>query len=172
VLSLAFGWVPQSKGYKEITAAVNEAKAAGIFVISSSLSQTYSLNFQGLGREPLSDPNEFTTYKPGLWWQDYFYQEGFSADTLMVPMDSRTTASPTGTEDYVFYREGGWSWSIPYLAGAYALAAQVESDITPEEFWETALNTGRTIQIQHDGKDYDFGIILDPQALIEAIKSR
>lgn len=170
VLSLAFGWVPESKGYEEITAAVEDAKAAGIFVISSSLSQTDNLNFHGLGREPISDPNEFTIYTPGLWWQDYFYQAGLSADTLLVPMDSRTTASPTGTEDYVFYREGGWSWSIPYLAGTYALAAQVKPDITPEEFWETALHTGRTIQLQHVGKDYEFGTILDPQALMEAIQ--
>jgi hypothetical protein len=87
-------------------------------------------------------------------------------------MDSRTTASPTGTEDYVFYREGGWSWSIPYLAGMYVLAAQFKPDITPEEFWDTALKTGRTIQISHDGKEYEFGTILDPQALITEISSK
>jgi hypothetical protein len=91
---------------------------------------------------------------------------------LLVPMDSRTTASPTGTEDYVFYRQGGWSWSIPYLAGMYALAVQVKPEITPEAFWETALETGRTIHIGHNGKDYEFGVILDPQALIEAIRDK
>ena len=30
------------------------------------------------------------------------------------------------SNEYVFYREGGWSWSIPYIAGVYALAAQVK----------------------------------------------
>jgi len=87
-------------------------------------------------------------------------------------MDSRTTASPTGTEDYVYYRQGGWSWCIPYLAGTYALAVQVKPDITPEQFWEIALNTGKTIHIGHRRRDYKFGVILDPQALIEAIKSK
>jgi hypothetical protein len=130
------------------------------------------LQFHGLGRDPLADPNTFQSYAPGLWWQQWFFDQGFSSDVLMVPMDSRTTASPTGTEDYAFYREGGWSWSIPYLAGTYALAVQVKPDITPEEFWAIALQTGQTIQIQHDGKDYEFGIILDPQALVEAIKTR
>jgi subtilase family protein len=172
VLSMAFGWNPQSKGYDEITTAVKEAKSAGIFVISSTLSGTYGLNFHGLGRNSLADPNDFQSYEPGLWWQNQFYKQGLAADTLLVPMDSRTTASPTGTEDYVFYREGGWSWSIPYLAGMYALAAQVKPTITPEEFWEAALKTGKTIQIQHDGEDYKLGIILDPQALIEAIKNK
>jgi hypothetical protein len=85
-------------------------------------------------------------------------------------MDARTTASPTGIDDYVYYGEGGWSWSIPYLAGMYALACQVDPDITPQEFWSTALQTGRTIQIKHDGKQYSFGVILDPQALIATLQ--
>ena len=151
---------------------MNEAKKAGVFVISSSLSETYILNFHGLGREALADPNEFTSYGPGLFWQQQFFDRGSLSNVLLVPMDSRTTASPTGVEDYVFYREGGWSWSIPYLAGMYALVVQVNPDITPEEFWDAAMKTGRTIQIQHEGKEYPFGVILDPQALIQEIKRK
>jgi hypothetical protein len=56
------------------------------------------------------------------------------------------------------------------VAGIYALAAQVKPDITPEEFWVTALETGRTIQIIHEGEEYSFGVILDPQALIAALQ--
>lgn len=170
VLSMSIGWDSQSKGYDEITAAVKEAKDAGIFVISSNLSQTYGLNFLGLGRNPLADPNEFQSYEPSQWWQEHFYSNGLLANTLLVPMDSRTTASEEGPAHYVFYHEGGLSWSIPYLAGMYALAIQVKPEITPEEFWATALQTGKTIQIRHNGKDYDFGVILNPQALISAIK--
>jgi subtilase family protein len=172
VISMSIGWRSQSRGYDEIIAAVNDAKKAGIFVISTSISQTYGLNFHGLGRGPLADPNEFQSYEPGLWWQNDFYQQDSLKATLLVPMDSRTTASPTGMEDYVFYREGGWSWSVPYLAGMYALAVQVRPEITPEEFWAPALQTGKTIQIQHNGKDYDFGVILNPQKLIGAIKTK
>jgi hypothetical protein len=85
-------------------------------------------------------------------------------------MDSRTTASPTGVAEYAFYREGGWSWSIPYIAGVYALAAQVKPDITPEVFWSTALETGQTIEITHESKSFSFGVILDPVALIGALQ--
>jgi hypothetical protein len=85
-------------------------------------------------------------------------------------MDARTTASPNGVDDYVYYRSGGWSWSIPYLAATYALAAQVRRDITPALFWKTALETGQTIQVQHEGKSYALGTILDPQALIAALQ--
>ncbi len=172
IIAMQVGWDSSQTGYEEITTAVDKAKTAGLFVVSSSLSETYGFHFQGLGRNPLDDPNLFESYLPGLWWEKDFFTGQPMKQTLLIPMDSRTTASPTGKEDYVFYREGGWSWSIPYLAGMYALAVQVKPDITPQEFWETALKTGRTIQIQHDGKDYEFGIILDPQALIEAIKNK
>ncbi|HEX2997026.1 MAG TPA: S8 family serine peptidase [Anaerolineales bacterium] len=180
VIAMQVGWDASQAGYEEITAAVREAKAAGMLVVSSNLSETYTWYFQGLGRDPLDDPNQFESYRPGLWWEKDFY-DGMSLtshrgkpsqQTLLVPMDSRTTASPTGVKDYVFYRSGGWSWSIPYLAGMYALAAQVKPGITPEEFWKTALKTGRIIQLQRDGKEYEFGVILDPQALIAAIKPR
>lgn len=130
------------------------------------------MHFHGLGRQPLADPNKFESYLPGLWWEKDFYSGMPLKDTLLIPMDSRTTASEQGPQHYVFYRQGGWSWSIPYIAGMYALAAQVKPDITPEEFWETALQTGRTIQIQHDGKEYEFGVILDTQALIDALKTK
>jgi hypothetical protein len=36
---------------------------------------------------------------------------------------------------------------VPYAAGAYALAAQVAPDITPEQFWSLALKTGRHVQM-------------------------
>ena len=170
VIAMQVGWSPEQAGYDDITAAVNEAKSEGFFIVCSSFSDIYGYNFHGMGRDPLADPNKFESYAPGLWWVKDFYAGMPLKQTLLIPMDSRTTASPTGVNDYVFYREGGWSWSIPYLAGTYALAVQVKPDITPEEFWATALETGKTIQITHEGKEYSFGMILDPQALIAALQ--
>jgi hypothetical protein len=170
VLSISVGWDPTSKGYADITAAVQKAKEAGIFIVCSSESAIYGLNFDAMGRSPMADPDKFESYEPGLFWAKDFFQGNSLQNTLLVPMDSRTTASPTGVGDYVFYREGGWSWSIPYIAGMYALAAQVKPDITPDVFWSTALATGHTIQIPHGGKNYPFGVILDPVALIHALQ--
>jgi hypothetical protein len=150
VLSISVGWSPRQKGYAEVTAALERAKKDGVFVVSSSVSATYDgkFNFHGLGRNPQADPEDFRSYGPGLWWMDQFW--GLSAGSpalLLIPMDSRATASPTGNDDYVFYRQGGWSWSIPYLAGLYALACQVEPGITPEVFWAKALATGDSVEI-------------------------
>ena len=171
VISISAGWEQGSKGYDEITAATKEAKDAGLLVICSNVEEIHGFKFQALGREPLADPDKYESYQPGLWWAKQFYNGGFDfSNTLLVPMDSRTTASPGGADEYVFYREGGWSWSIPYIAGVYALAAQVKPEITPDEFWRLALQTGQTIELKQNGILYELGTILDPIALITELQ--
>jgi hypothetical protein len=85
-------------------------------------------------------------------------------------MNSRTTASPMGKDEYAFYRMGSESWTIPYLAGMYALAAQVDPEITPERFWELALQTGRSVNITGTSGIYTLGPVLDPEGLVEELE--
>ena len=87
-------------------------------------------------------------------------------------MDSRTTASHTGSDEYAFYRVGGFSWAVPYIAGVYALAAQADPAITPERFWTLAARTGRTIEMEHSGKRKPLGPIVDPVRLIRSIEAK
>ncbi len=140
VISIEVGWAPGQPGYEEAMAAVERATEEGVFVISSCLHDTHGLRFHGLGREPLDDSEDPASYHPVTAWGP-----GLSEATLLIPMDARTTAAPTGDGDYAFYRQGGWSWVAPYLAGLYALACQVKPEVTPEVFWETALATGTTL---------------------------
>ncbi len=88
---------------------------------------------------------------------------------LLVPMDSRAAASPGGGEEYVFYREGGWSWSVPYIAGLYALAVQVDREITPHEFWKQALRTGNLLELERNGSSVSVGKIVNPVRLMAAL---
>jgi hypothetical protein len=169
-IAVAVGWNQDSLGYDEIRAAAEEARAAGLLVVSSSIEEVHGFRFHGLGRQPLADPDAFESYEPGWWWADSFYAGERFSDRLLIPMDSRTAANPTGSSDYAFFRQGGWSWAIPYLAGMYALAAQVDPDITPERFWRLALETGRTIEVNHGGQALLLGPILDPAALIQALQ--
>lgn len=183
VISISVGWDKSQKGYDEVMTAVENAKKQGVFVVSSSLLETYGYMFNGLGKDPLKSPDEPSSYEPGLFWADSYYKndkEFYSniaksvgikiSEVLLVPMDSRTTASPTGNTDYVFYRTGGWSWSIPYIAGLYALACQVNPDITPDVFWTKALETGDTIKIQNSNKEYELKKIVNPARLMDAVK--
>lgn len=171
VISISLGWSRQGSGYYDVVAAVEEAKAQGILVVCSSIEKAYGFKFHGLGRFPLADPDAFGAYEPGTWWAKWFYDGDRFSDRLLVPMDSRTTASPTGADEYVFYRQGGWSWAIPYIAGVYALAAQVDPTITPERFWGLAMETGRTIELEHDGKVVSLGPIIDPVTLVDALQN-
>jgi hypothetical protein len=175
VISISVGWRPGQKGCDEADAAVARARQAGVFVISTALERTHGLAFHGLGRDPRSDPEQARSYRPGSWWAKEFAANPAalgSVKRLLIPMDSRTTAGPCGEEDYVFYPEGGWSWVVPYLAGLYALACQVNPEITPEQFWEAALRTGATIPWEHAGATYSLGSIIQPIALIDAIGAR
>lgn len=141
VIAVPTNWAAQQTGYAETMQAVARAKQEGVFIVSCNLADTYGLPFHGLGRDPVSDPEQLASYGPTVW-------EAHAGDNaLFLPMDARVTAAPTGARDYVFYRYGGWSWVAPYLAGLYALACQVKPDITPEAFWRTALETGTPLGI-------------------------
>ncbi|MCX6633826.1 MAG: S8/S53 family peptidase, partial [Acidobacteria bacterium] len=170
VISASVGWLPTEKAYADVSAAAAEAKAAGLLFVSSSVEQVHGFKFHGLGRAPMADPDQFESYEPGMFWAKPFFAGARFTDRLLVPMDSRTTASPTGPADYVYYRHGGWSWAAPYIAGLYALAAQVDPAITPDRFWSLAMKTGRTIKLKYGDEEIPFGPIADPVALIAEVK--
>lgn len=176
VISISIGWSKDQKGYKEITEAVNRAKEAGIFVVSSSLEQTFGYSFHGLGKYPMSDADNFESYKPGSWWEDnaeeiFMQSSGKYKHILLAPMDFRCTAAPNGVNDYVVYSSGGWSWTIPYIAGVYALACQADPDITYDEFWSIALETGKSITVKGSGEqEYTMERIINPEGIIDGVK--
>lgn len=170
VIAIARGWDPGEKGFSEVMAAINRAGTNNIFVISSSLERSHGLDFHGLGRDVYSDPDKVESYGPHHWWRDSMWRINSQNKQLLVPMDSRATASPTGHDEYVFYRGGGVSWAIPWLAGLYALACQVDPEITPGRFWELALQTGSTIEVEYDEEIRDFGKIANPIALVDLLK--
>lgn len=172
VLSMQIGWQSGQAGYDQIAAAVNAAKTAGIFVVCSSLEQVHGFKFQGLGRAPLADPDQAESFEPGLFWAPSLAAGRGSSDRLLAPMDSRTAAGADAPDHYVYYRDSGWSWVIPYLAGVYALAAQADPAITPQRFWETANQSGRTIQWRRGDVNAPLGPIIDPVALIGALQRR
>ena len=176
VISISMGHEKGMNGYKKVYEAIERAKEAGIFVITTSTARNYDFNLWGLGRLLHDDPESADSYGPGIFWEDYYtsnleLENKAFQNMLMVPMDSRTYASFTETDSYAFSRSGGLSWSVPWLAGMYALCVQVNPDITPEEFIESALNTGSTVPYEYEGKTYQFGNIINPQKLIETVKN-
>jgi len=171
VISMSFGWESFQDGYGEMTAAVNEAREAGMFPVFSYVTEEYPYKFQGIGRNPFDDPDSGSSYVPGLWWSNRPGMYDILPGCLLVPMDTRTTASPTGDDHYVYYRDGGWSWAIPWIAGMYALACQADPSVTPDRFWQTALETGTFNDCKRpDGTWFKLGPIIDSIKLIEGLK--
>ncbi|QOR36936.1 S8 family serine peptidase [Clostridium sp. 'deep sea'] len=156
VISISLGINSKTKGYEQVMKSIASAEQEGIYTVYVG-----SDNFWGLGREPLLSADEITSYTKGLTWR-------YNApdNMLLIPMDSRCTASPTGDTDYVFYRDGGMSWSVPYIAGLYAVACQVNPNITPELFWQEALKTSDALL---DNEEVKIGKIVNPVKLIENI---
>jgi hypothetical protein len=173
VLSISRGFSDlEDAGVRVFLEAVERAKDAGIFVITTSTFRysdfmTEETDFGGLGKADMSgDPDSLSTYTLGSWEQA---GAAYFIDKLLVPMDGRTTADFTGEDDYVFYPQGGWSWVAPYLAGLYALGVQVNPDITPALFWTTALSTARPLTVTINDSSYTFSHVIDPTSLLEAL---
>lgn len=173
VISLSHGWLPGQPEYEVVDAAVRKARDNGIFVVSTSVGRYYSAGLWrrfyllGLGGTPGSDPDDPASYRPGYSWKEEFPE--LPGDSLLIPMDSRATAGPTDTEDYTFYRIGGMSWSIPWVAGLYALALQVNPKTTPKSFARAALETSTYIPLHWEDRDIQFGPIVNPIGLIEKL---
>lgn len=162
VISISLGMEERMNGSKDVFDSIEEAKKEGIYTVYVN-----SNPYFGLGRDPLKDPDDIASFTKGEFWRNLPYGN----NELLVPMDYRCTASPTGNDDYALYVQGGMSWAVPYVAGLYALACQVNPDITPDTFWMEALNTSDTISDGNNGGG-KLGKIVNPGKLIEKISSK
>lgn len=171
IISMSAGYMRDDLGAAEMDAAVSRARDAGIAVIMMNSRDPLMDSFVGMGWEPYGDPNDIANCRPGRFLEDYIYSGEYTgADGILVPMDRRTTAAQTGASEYAYYPSGGSSWKAPYVAGLFALACQVKPEITFEEFVQAAKETARPVSITHDGRDYPYGLVADPAALLERLR--
>ena len=121
--------------YADYEKALNRAKEEGVFIMAVSSDVDYGFRFGGLSREPLGDPNNLNAYYATDLneWKD----EG----RIFFPMGSRAFSSYVGENDYSWIRSGGASWTAPYIAGLYAMALQVNPEVTPDLFWSAIEET-------------------------------
>lgn len=81
---------------------------------------------------------------------------------IVIPCDYRTMASNAGPEEYMYNGKGGMSWAVPYLSGLFALAFQVNPDLTKKEM-SYAIN--KTAIVNKKGLK-----VLNPKGFIDAIQ--
>ncbi len=177
VISISRGWDYTESGGDVLKAAVEHAEAEGIAVLGTMTWTDSACRFVGMGRDPYGDADDVASYPPGMFWVNELYAAKpgnviieMLKNAVLVPMDYRCVASPTGTADYAMYTCGGFSWATPYVAGVYALACQAKPGITFGEFSRLALETATPAYSKHDGADYFYGKIINPQGIIEALQ--
>lgn len=136
VISISRGF-SLSENYDIVLKAINEAKKHQIEVITADIYDENDLIGLPLQRKIYEDPNKVTSYLPWHTSKEYYY----IGDKLSIPTESRTVASFTGVNEYEYTAVSGVSWSMPYLAGIYSLALQVNPELNLEDFLEIALET-------------------------------
>ena len=52
-------------------------------VVYTSMEFVYGIGYMGLGRDPLSDPEQFESYGPSAWWASAFYSGRMQAGRFM-----------------------------------------------------------------------------------------
>ncbi|HWI60795.1 MAG TPA: S8 family serine peptidase [Symbiobacteriaceae bacterium] len=139
--------------------AITKAEAAGVAVVHCG--DWFPSEFDATGAAPDLDRSLPESYGRWLMWQRQAPQARYTSP-LAAPADYRTTASVDGTDVYVYWGEGGRSWSAPYIAGVIALGMQVNPGLTSAEAYK-ALNETATRNAQ--------GIpVINPQAFIARVR--
>jgi hypothetical protein len=165
VISLSMGWGDAALGCHDADSAVALARAEHI----AFFSVTHDFAYGGLGRPPLSEPDSFDAYVSSWMWRDDRFGSLSRTRLFSIPIDNRTLASAAGPQTMVYFPMGGFSWGPPFMAGTYALAAQVDPSITPERFFDLAMRHARR-QPRATAERRMASLVLDPAALIAALR--
>lgn len=171
VISISWGFDPSAPGYEKLQEVLQRAKDEGVFVVSTALEETHGFYTNGANRNPQADPDDPESYEAGAFWKESSSASFVETkdSLLLIPMDHRTTADFWDDSSYRYEgNDGGMSWSTPWIAGTYVLAKQVNPDITPEEFWQKALETSDECRNNDDGKYV--GRLINPERLMDAVK--
>jgi hypothetical protein len=150
VVSISLGAFSQWPDRHLWAGAVQRARDQGILVVSCDPA---NLRIGMLKRDLTRDPELAASYPRQLFFG--------GRDALFVPAGNRTTAYFSGPEDYLFWRDGGLSWTVPYLAGLAALAFQENPDLKPQDI---------PVLWRKTATDAAAGLVVNPPAFIEAVR--
>ncbi len=150
VISISLGAFSQRPNYELWKNVVERANKNGILVVTCDPEFLKFGTLKHIENKSYDDPENF---KKGRYVSP--------GDELLVPAGNRTTASHYGTDVYTYWKDGGMSWAVPYLAGLAVLAYQVNPEIEPQKIVELWLKTASRT---------DAGPIVNPIGFIEAVR--
>ncbi len=148
VVSCSIGYSGKDEeGLDEWTKVLKEARDNNIIVVDA--------NFDDINKIGL------------LVEDDKDAQERLGADInkskIGVPTHCRTFASYKGEGEYQYDGKGGISWAVPYIAGLFTLALQINPELTEEDL-KSRLD--KTVTINNNGMR-----IVSPEQFISSIEN-
>lgn len=167
----SLSWSPnmQDADYNKFLETVKKLEDSGVYVqYSDNDSPDAKLVFDGLMRDNMKNPDDISSYRLSDVYakgEKTLIKEG--GNTLLIPAGNRTTAAPTGENDFVTSAAGGVSWQVPYIAGVYTLAKQANPNLKPDEFRKIVKETG-TPYYNQSGELV--GKIINPKGIIEEVE--
>ncbi len=142
------------KNPDEFTKAIKEAEDSGIMVFDVT-----TMNIGPLVISPFKDKNDPSNYEVANWAR----ASRITSDTLFVPSGGRTTAvgNFADSTEYMYWTNGGLSWTIPYIVGTVVLGMQIDPTLTKE----SAIK-----YLQESATPYKGGGIINPKGFLELVE--
>lgn len=83
---------------------------------------------------PLSDKNNYRNTVVVNWGPN-------KPNLVYVPSSGRTTAATIDDSRYIYWSDGGLSWTMPYVLGLYAIAIEIDPTLTQDDLRELIVST-------------------------------
>ncbi len=86
---------------------------------------------------PNSDKNNYNNISKANW-----YEGGSNPELVFVPSSGRTTAvTSVPGANYIYWGNGGLSWTMPYVFGLYADAIAIDPSLTKDDLRKLIVDT-------------------------------
>ena len=117
---------PAEKNEPAFREAVAACRASGVMVF-------FCGEYGAASFLPMTDKNNPENLVPQSW--------STQADLVYVPAAGRTTAATENGAKYIYWGQGGLSWTMPYVLGLYAIANEIDPSLTEADLKGLLVNT-------------------------------
>ena len=123
---------------EKFASIVNKLLEQGCYVIDSPL---FSEHFTCINKNPNTGKLYYSD------WQEATMEDGKYNDKIAIITGGKMTPLVTTEHDYLYCGQATYSWAVPKLSGFFALALQIEPNLTYDEFVDLSIDTA----IEKDG---------------------
>lgn len=170
VVAISSGFGPEDNGFEAFTQTVRKLAQNGVAVFTTR-------DVYPLSRIHAIDHPDFSLRycRPANWLAPDEYDKIYDRATLhrrmLVPTDYRTVASSADEEEYVHFAASDDSWGVPFVAGIYTLALQLNPTLTKREFIRAWLDSSVNDKCLYNNRLFEAYNFANPLALLKKVKN-